>query len=364
MKIAVVGASGVVGRALLMHCQNAGISCVGLSRRPPELAESAEYTFVPLDLLDAPQCETVAKEQLSTVTHLVYAALFEKPGLVAGWREQDQMQTNLSMLVNLMQALGKFNHSLRQVSLLQGTKAYGAHIAPMNLPGLERSPRHQHENFYWLQEDYLKDIQPENSWHYTIWRPQIVFGHARRAPMNMLAAIGVYAALQKANELPLSYPGGPSGVMEATDADLLADAIMFSMDNPNFSNETFNVTNGDVFTWENVWPAIARSFDMEVGEAHPMSLSDSLYSEASNQHWKQLVQQHNLQIDRIEELVGDSFHYADALFNTTRKMAPPPAILSTIKLRQAGFHACIDTEVMLGQWFDRLRQMKVLPPLK
>jgi hypothetical protein len=35
--------------------------------------------------------------------------------------------------------------------------------------------------------------------------------------------------------------------------------------------------------------------------------------------------------------------------------------LSTIKLRQAGFHDCADTEEMYVDWFARLRREKVIP---
>ena len=39
------------------------------------------------------------------VTHVVYTALYEKPGVVQGWRERDQMETNLRMLKNLFEPL-------------------------------------------------------------------------------------------------------------------------------------------------------------------------------------------------------------------------------------------------------------------
>jgi hypothetical protein len=42
---------------------------------------------------------------MGDVTHVVYAALYEKPGLIAGWRERDQMETNLRMLRNLFDPL-------------------------------------------------------------------------------------------------------------------------------------------------------------------------------------------------------------------------------------------------------------------
>jgi nucleoside-diphosphate-sugar epimerase len=300
----------------------------------------------------------VAQGELADTTHLVYTALFEKPGLIAGWREQDQMQTNLTMLRNLIEPLVETPNQLRNITLLQGTKAYAAHIKPMRIPGREREPRVEHENFYWLQEDYLKARQHGQRWSTTIWRPQIIFGHALGAPMNMLAALGVYAAICQHRNEPFSYPGGPSGVMEAIDADLLAAAILHSFDNPDFANETFNITNGDVYRWHDLWPAIARAVGLPPGEPQPTLLSQTCYNE---DEWQQIVTRHGLRPHSVRDLVGDSFFYADALFNLGGDSTPPPAIVSTIKLRQAGFHHCIDTEDMLMKWFSRLRQMRLLP---
>ncbi len=357
-KVAVIGASGVVGRALVEHLMQADIPVVGLSRRPP--ADLKGAAFQPLDLTNRSECKQVAESLLSDVTHLVYAALYEKPGLISGWQEQDQMQTNLAMISNILDPL-EASSSLRHVTLLQGTKAYGAHVKPMKIPGLESDPRHPHENFYWLQEDYLRDLVAGTDCQFTIWRPEVIFGHALHAPMNMLAAIGVYAALQKADGLPLTYPGGPSAVAEAIDADLLARAISFSFDNDAFSNQTFNITNGDVFRWQDTWPALANIFGMEAGEPARRLLSESLYDREDD--WTRLTAQYDLKPYTIRELVGDSFYYADAMFNAHGKVAPPPAILSTIKLRQAGFTECVDTTTMLSRWFRKLGQMNILPPL-
>ena len=176
--------------------------------------------------------------------------------------------------------------------------------------------------------------------------------------MNMLAALGAYGALMKTKGDKLHWPGGVSGVQEAIDADLLADAILFSLDNDSFSDETFNITNGDVFQWENVWPSVARALAMEPGDPRPQRLSQTCYDETA---WAQIVSQHGLRPHSLKELVGDSFYYADALFNASGERPPPPALVSTIKLRQAAFHDCIDTEDMLVKWLTRLRQMRLLP---
>ncbi len=358
-KVLVAGATGLVGRAAIEEFSARGWDVVGVSRRIPDDLD-ADSELISVDLTDRAACARVFGG-MGDVTHLVFAALYEKPGLFAGWRERDQMETNLSMLANLFEPLERTATGLKHVSILQGTKAYGAHFKPIEVPARENRPRDNHENFYWLQEDFLRDRQPGKAWSWTVVRPQIVFGHAVGAPMNPIAAIGVYAAIRRELGLPLSYPGGPPVVMEAADARIVAKMLAWAATEPAAANEIFNVTNGDVFVWPNVWPAIAWCFGMDPGKPVPMLLAEEMPKYEAV--WQDLVKRHGLRPHTIRELVGDSFHYVDGIGATGRDRAPPPAIVSTIKARQMGFHDCIDTEDMFAYWFDRLRALKILPPL-
>jgi nucleoside-diphosphate-sugar epimerase len=153
--VLVAGASGLVGTAAVERFLADGWEVVAVSRRLPEIHADPAFRHVPVDLRDA-DATAQAVTDLRDVTHVVYAAVFEKPGLVAGWSQRDQMETNERMLVNLLQPLGAAAPGLRHVSLLQGTKAYGAHLHPIPVPVRERARRDPHENFYWLQEDYLR----------------------------------------------------------------------------------------------------------------------------------------------------------------------------------------------------------------
>ena len=357
MKLAVVGASGIVGRAVLTQAQMLGIEVVAISRHSPDIAHCE---FVSGDLTDSTSCESVSKE-LSDVTHVVYTALFEKPGLLEGWRASDQMQTNLTMLQNCLEVMfGKAK--LEHMALLQGTKAYGAHIQPMRIPGKESEPRVEHENFYWLQEDYLTNRLSDAETTYSIWRPQVVIGHGvssgQGAPMNMLAAIGAYIAFCLYDNVPCGYPGGPNSPMEVVDAELLARAILFGIESPKAKNQTFNVTNGDVMEWHNVWHAMTQPFGLPDAEPKQQVLAE-LYDREDD--WQDLINKFGLQACTLKEFVGDSFYYADALFATGSDRAPPPALVSTIKLRQAGFGECMDSEVMWQRWLQKLQMMNRLP---
>ena len=125
-KVVVAGATGLVGNAALRHFET---SCevVALSRRKPRDLHGARH--VPIDLTVEADCRRAAAE-LRGATHLVYAALYEAPQLVDGWRDPQQIRTNDLMLRNLMGALEPVAPDLRHVALLQGTKAYGVHVRP------------------------------------------------------------------------------------------------------------------------------------------------------------------------------------------------------------------------------------------
>ncbi|MGX7706533.1 SDR family oxidoreductase [Methylobacterium sp. Gmos1] len=351
--VLVAGAGGLVGRAVIDHYLSAGWEVIALSRRPPEPATGAAHLAV--DLSDAAQCRARLSE-IRNLTHVVYAALYEKPDLTGGWLDDDQIATNLAMLTNLLDAVEPRNPGLSHIALLQGAKAYGVHLGQIPVPARESAPRHIHPNFYWAQEDLLADRQAGKDWSFTIFRPQVVFGFAEGSAMNMVAAVGAYAAISRELGLPLVYPGTGTRVTEATDARLLARAIAWAGRTAAAANQTFNVTNGDVFTWENLWPVIARAFRMEVGLPHPMPLARILPGRAAT--WRDIVARHGLRPLSLDRLVGASWQFADFAFSRTHSTA---SLLSTIKIRQAGFGECIDTEASLAWWLADLQERLVLP---
>lgn len=358
--VAVVGASGVVGQAVLRHfARLPGWRAIGLSRRPPFDVGPAEH--VPIDLTDRAACKRVIGA-LRGITHLVYAAVYEKPGLIAGWTDHEQMQVNLAMLRNVIEPLERGDHALRHVTAFQGGKAYGIHIDPnVPVPARERWPRHPHENFYWLQEDYLRERQPRSAWHWTVLRPRLVFGDGLGSNMNPMPALAVYATLRREAGLPLAFPGGAPRIYQATDADLIGRACEWAATSASSHDAIFNVANGDEFVWQNVWPTIADAFGMEVGDPEPASLAATM--PALEPRWAELVDRYALGAPKsFAEFVGQGFTYADFQFNCGKAGPLPASIVSTIRIRQAGFADCIDTEDMLRKWIDRFERLRWIPP--
>src|SRR5882672_4310648 len=357
-KVVVAGATGLVGNAALRHFSaSEGCEVVALSRRKPRELHGARY--VPLDLTDPAQCTRVSSELLGA-THLVYAALYEGPNLIDGWRDPNQIRTNDLMLRNLMAALEPAAPSLKHAALLQGTKAYGVHVRPLTVPAREgRSEMYEQPNFYWAQENFLRGLQQGKAWHWSILRPVLIVGEAIGGAMDLIPPLGVYAAMLREQGRPLDYPGGAARVSQAVDVDLLARAIGWAGEADVARNEAFNVTNGDVFTWENVWPAISDALEMKPGNAVPLPLAQEYPNWIAP--WDELRRKHNLISPGLEAFVGLSFQYADYSMRYGQPQSGPPSIVSTVKINRAGFTEMMDTEMMFRKWFGLARSRRLLP---
>ena len=357
-KVVVAGATGLVGNAALRHFGSSGrCEVIALSRRKPHDLHGARH--IAIDLTDAAQCARSAP-QLQGATHLIYAALYEAPNLVDGWRDERQIRTNDLMLRNLMAVLEPAAPSLKHVALLQGTKAYGVHVRPLTVPAREgRSEMYEQPNFYWAQENFLRELQRGKAWHWSILRPVLVVGETIGGAMDLIPALGVYAAILREEGRSLDYPGGAARVSQAVDVDLLARAIAWAGEADAARNEAFNVTNGDVFTWENVWPAVADALDMRPGNAVPLSLAKTYPQWIAP--WDALRRKYDLVAPGLEAFVGLSFQYADYSMRYGQTESGPPSIVSTVKINRAGFTEMMDTEDMFRKWFKHARSSRLLP---
>jgi len=356
--VLIAGASGLVGTAAAIEFAEAGWNVIALSRRVPELLEGRGCRHVALDLNDADACRATA-EELKDVTHVVYTAVFEMPGLIEGWSDPRQIETNDRMLRNLLEPLREAA-SLQHVSLLQGTKAYGIMVGPMRVPARESQPRVEHPNFYWLQEDYLTGAAAADGFDYSIFRPQLIVGPNHGVVMNLPPVIGVYAAIRRELGEPFSFPGGSTWVWEAADTRLVAGALKWAADAPAAWGETFNLTNGEVFSFRDMWPAMARTLGAATGPDEAISLAEYIPAHAGV--WEQIVQKHDLQRIPLPGLLGESHYYADMCFAYGADETPSPVFVSTVKIRQAGFDMAWNTEESFCYWLRDLIDRRILPP--
>ncbi|MFY0566549.1 SDR family oxidoreductase [Archangium lansingense] len=343
----VVGAQGVIGRNLVDHLATLGDwDVIGLSRRGG--APSGRVRHVAVDLLDRTHC----REKLSgltQVTHIFYAAYQDRPT----WAEL--VPPNLAMLVNVVDAVEPVARGLRHISLMQGYKVYGAHLGPFKTPARENDPHHMPPEFNIDQQAFLEERQKGKGWSWSALRPSVVCGFALGNPMNLAMVIAVYAAISKELGLPLRFPGKPGAydkLIEMTDAGLLARATVWAATDERCANQAFNINNGDLFRWNEMWPKIARFFDLEVAPPLPMSL-DVIMAD-KEPLWNALAEKHGLERHPYKDV--SSWRFGDFVFAWDYDV-----IADGSKARRFGFHEFVDSEEMFLRIFADLRRRRIIP---
>ncbi len=343
----VIGATGVIGRRLIETLEPMeDWDIVGVSRRAPGFATRARHISV--DLSDRDDC--IAKlGGLSGVTHMMFAAYIDRPT----WAEQ--CAPNAALIENTFDGFEPASENLRHVTLMQGTKYYGCHLGPFKTPAKESDPRHMPPNFYFNQEDALRVRQQGKPWKWTLLRPHTVCGFAPGMPLNLIAVIAVYAAISKELGLPLRFPGTEGGyrsVFQVTDADLLSRSILWAATEPKAGNEAFNITNGDYFRWETLWPQFAEAFGMDYAPPAPIRLGEFMADKGPL--WDGMVGKYGLMKLRMEEAANWAF--GDYIFNQDWDI-----MSDTLKARQAGFPDCVASDAMFLRLFDEVRERRFVP---
>lgn len=343
----VAGATGVVGRNLLKQLvPDPDWDVIAVSRRKPDI--EGEYRHISANLLDPVD----AKDNLgglAEVTHIFFAAYIEKPS----WAEM--VAPNMDLLVNLLDAVEPVASGLEHVNIMHGTKWYGNHLGPFKTPAKESDPGHMPPNFYYDQQAHIVERQKGKSWTWSTARPHGICGFAIGNPMNLVMVLAVYATISKELGLPLRHPGSEANaraLYNVTDSGLLARSCVWMATEPKAANEPFNVTNGDAFRWQDMWPAIANYFEMETAQAQKIDLVHMMADKGPL--WDSLVKKHGLQPIPYETLVG--WNYGNFVF------APEFDIMSaTTKIKKYGFAEVQDSEEMFLRHFDELRENRIIP---
>ncbi|MEK5057921.1 NAD-dependent dehydratase [Paenibacillus sp. FSL H7-0326] len=343
----VVGANGVIGRNLIDYLLTLPEwNIIGVSRRGGKNADRLRY--VAADLLN--EEDTFEKlGNLTTVTHIFYAAYQDRPT----WAEL--VPPNLAMLVNVVNAIEPIAPNLAHISLMQGYKVYGAHLGPFKTPARETDANHMPPEFNIDQQQFLEERQPGTSWTWSALRPSVVSGFALGNPMNLAMVIAIYASMSKELGLPLRFPGKPgayNSLLEMTDANLLARATVWAATDERCANQAFNITNGDLFRWNELWPKIAKFFELETAPPLPMALEVVMADKEAL--WDSMVEKYDLMKNSYKDV--SSWKFGDFVFSWDYDF-----FADSSKSRRFGFHEFVDTEKMFMDIFEQFRQRRVIP---
>ena len=352
MKTAVViGATGVIGRYIVDKLASLpDWQVIGLARRAGEARDRVR--FLPVDLLE-PTAAEKALARLADATHVFYAAFQPAPGAAADYAKN--IAANRDMLVNSVSAIERAAPNLERVVLVTGTKVYGTHLGPFRTPAREDDPRHSGSNYYFDQIDWLTARQAGKRWTWTELRPQTICGFAPGTAMSIIPVIAVYAAISRELGLPLRFPGKPGAfrsIYQVTESTHFANAALWAATEPRCANQAYNITNGDVFRWSNLWPKIAEVFEMP--EAEPQAISLVAYMADKTPLWQAMQKKYGLQPYAFDTLVA--WPFGDYVFATDWDV-----ISNITKCRQHGFHDVVDSEDMFVRLLRQCRAEKIVP---
>ncbi|GEP52607.1 NAD dependent epimerase/dehydratase [Flavobacterium noncentrifugens] len=349
----VVGSTGMAGSNLAAKLIQTGWEVYGLSRSAKN--DSKGVTSIAADLLD-PEQLTEALKNISP-THVFFTTWMRTD------TEQENIRVNSALVRNLLNALSA-KKSVQHVALVTGLKHYlgpfEAYAKEGNFPETplrEEQPRLELDNFYYAQEDEVYDAAARDGFTWSIHRPHTLIGYAVGNLMNLGTTLAIYASICKEKGVPLVWPGSEaqwSGLSDVTDAQILAEQLLWAATTPKAQNEAFNIVNGDTFRWKWLWQKIADYFEIEVdgfnGSMRPLDERLSVQTET----WKKMAAQHNL--------VESDLNRIASAWHTDLDLGRPIEVMTDMaRSRKLGFTGYQSTVESFYDLFDKLREERLIP---
>lgn len=349
----VVGATGITGSNLAEKLVSKGWTTYGLSRNPN--TEVSGLNTISADLLNPDDLT----EKLADIapTHVFFTSWMRND------TEAENIRVNSAMVRNLLDSLSS-KKSVQHVALVTGLKHYlgpfEAYAKAGTLPETpvrEEHPRLDLENFYYAQEDEVYAAAEREGFTWSIHRPHSVIGKAVGNMMNMGTTLAVYATICKETGRPFHFPGSAeqwNGLSDVTDAQVLAEHMIWAATTEAAHNEAFNVANGDVFRWKWLWKQIAEWFAIEPtgfdGAIH--SLEEEMANDAPA--WKEIADKYNLKESDINRLAS--------AWHTDLDLGRPMEVMTNMsKSRKLGFTVYQDTRESFFNLFEKLRSENLIP---
>ncbi|KAK2598794.1 hypothetical protein N8I77_012181 [Diaporthe amygdali] len=316
------------------------------------------------------EVKTLLRERIpdiDTVTHVIYAAYRVPP-------EKGPVPlraANDALLETSITAITALAPRIRSVILQTGGKAYGLlfseHI-DLKPPFHESQPRVPSpwgdEIFYYSQVDILKRLSSDagHSWTFTEVRPDTIIGFVPGTnAMNVAQGLGFYLTLFREVHgagARCAYPGTAAGYRSLhTDSsqDIIAKMEIFAALEPEKcgGGRAFNVADGEVVTWADIWGGICAYFGLE---GVPPTEETATAGDFVKQHvgrWLGLIEREKL---ASMDILAHNWWFVERILQI-----PFDRQFDLRSAREVGFKETIDTTRGYTLVFDRMRQAKMIP---
>lgn len=349
----VVGATGLAGSYLAKRLRNEGWTILTLSRGAAAPDNSDRHFSI--DLTDRSQ----ALAQLGLVREVSHVFFCTWSRQVS---EVENVRVNGGMLQNLLDGL--VNSPIRHVGLVTGLKHYlGSHEdylkSPPPTPFRENQPRGSGLNFYYAQEDILFADARARGYSWSVHRPNTLIGVAVGNAMNMAMTIAVYASICRHTGQPFIFPGSArqyEAIADVTDADVLAEQLVWAAQAPAAANTAFNVTSGDVFRWDWMWRRLADYFHLPV-PPRPVTRTPLVTAMANaDPIWRDLVRS----TDIVDTELGRLATWWHTDLNLSRDRDCFADLGNSRALRFAGYKPA---DQSFFDVFDKMQESRLIPAI-
>ncbi|KAJ4318875.1 hypothetical protein N0V94_004205 [Neodidymelliopsis sp. IMI 364377] len=393
----VTGATGILGKEIvkaLSQDEKQWNKIYALSRsKADQYPKHVEHAH--LDLTGS--ANDMAKELSHIDADYIFFAAY-----LADDDPEEATRINGEMLENFLKSFvvnGKTD-KLKRIILVCGLKQYGVHLGSPKQPMEETDPWLPEppfpSNFYYRQQKSLHKFCEENNIDWVVTYSNEVLGYTKGNFMNLASTIALYAAVHTELGKELPFPGPEVGYTAFdcfTSSKLHAQFCDWAAFEPKAGNQAFNTVNGDIESWQNLWPKFAQYFGLKVpnnqfsrpapdpsdvamgdrapldfvakdigleGRVKPNRLQQRQDLKRWSQKpevqdaWKRLAARHGLDEDALDKATWDFGAYALGRdFGLVANMN---------KARALGWTGYQDTWENFQDVFDELAREKVIPP--
>ncbi len=370
----ITGGNGITGSAILEYLvtqtkPSEWSRFIVTSRSPfKTTVQDDRITFLALDF--SKDSKTLAEEMRTAckdVTNAYFSSYVHKDDF------SELNTANQALFENFLAALLDVTPKLQNVTLQTGGKYYNVHLGPVPSPAREEEARRESPigNFYYQQEDYLAERQKGQKWTWNVIRPEAIIGYTSKPNgMNSALTYAMYILVCKELGQEAKMPTNQAyweAVDDLSDSEIIADMTIWASTTSRTSNQAFNVTNGDYFSWRYMWPRLTTYLGanatseqvftnprLKEGELQ-LELSLAKWAADKREIWERICDSQDVPQAKATWDAG-TWHYQDWVFQRTWC-----ATLSINKARKFGWTGHLDSFESITRAFDKFADLGQIP---
>ncbi len=243
LQIAITGAGGFIGRALVNHVAQAGAEVLAISRQP-EVPAAHRTTRWP----ETDQAKASTLEGCGTVIHL--AAVAHQPAVHAAGDQSSTFAPNVALTRQVVQAA--VDAGTKRVVLVSSVGVHGSRTQDRPFKEADALvPEEPYAKSKLAGEETARTLAAERGVELVIVRPPLV--HGPRAPGNFGT---LWRAVATGRWLPL---GGIDNQRSLIGIDNLVDVLVLCAIHPHAAGEVFLVSDGEDISTPGLVRAVAAA---------------------------------------------------------------------------------------------------------